>query len=423
MILSNHRPSTYQTFPSSLSPSDFARFLLYTPHVKHLEIFQSEKDEDHAINEWEKLVLLSGDIQLLPNLRSLTLTKRSSPSRQTHFETPWLASFIHPPLQVLRTIMLDGQNPPTISFPGGSFLLRTLGSTCLDLRSLEIYPTRGQELSLRDQQILAQLEEAEEGPECFRPLSGLTALRSLATTVSALQQTGLDILSHLPQLEHLELVLLDEDFNGTRSALVLPTNGFPHMRHLGLYRQPNLQFFHYVWGLDALVAKLTSVRLRFDRYHWPQLMDYEMFSGLVTILAEKSPCIINLELHPPFEGSSAEMSTAMFTLLSQLPLETLCFSPVVPSLLRVGHQPSTYPLLRKLELFKSSIEPPDLRHLAESLPSLEYLAVNLSIPPERLDDGDRGDTALLQSIILWVKSVYLQEEPSDRTARESEIET
>jgi hypothetical protein len=390
-----------------------------------MQVYNDELYKEFSMQNWETIYLLSREIQLLPNLRSIILTQNTWMSNQFFYQTrlPWLVLLISPSLRNLTTRVVNVQTPPVFSVAGAAYLLRSLVKTCPRLQSLDLFPTHKLQPFYQDQIFLSEVGEEYDGLNWFRHLSVLTDLQSVKITVPIPQQSGLEVLGGLPQLERLELTLLPEDSNQSQSILTLPSNAFPCLRYLALYRLPDLKFFRALWILGPMVADLDSIKIHFDKYLWPDLMCSQNLTDMVSLICKHSPCISDLAIYPPYEGNGNETSEIIYTLLSRLPLRRLCFAPVTPTILDIGYHITTYPLLQRLELPTPWTRLLDLRPLAQSLPNLNYLVLKLTISCQQWKDSkpDTTTPCCFQPIRLCVIDVFFDEESDIIELSEREI--
>ncbi|KAG8711293.1 hypothetical protein FRC08_016060 [Ceratobasidium sp. 394] len=391
-----------------------------------MEVYNHELYKDYTVQNWKTIYRFSRETQLLPNLHSLVLTQSSWISHQFFYQTrlPWLILFNPPSLQNFTTCVANIQNPPTFSVVGASCLLRNLTNACPGLQSLDLFPTLSMEPFYQDRMFLSELGEEEEGPEWFRHLLRLENLQSLRITMPLPQQAGLDVLGQLPRLEHLELTLLPEHFDKDQPHLILSPDAFPCLQRLALDRLPDLKFFRALWSLHEVSADLESISIHFDKYRWPDLMNYRELFEMVSIICECSPQITDLAIYPPYEGKGTETSEIIYTLLSSLPLTRLCFAPVTPTVLELGHHTAVYPELRKLELYTPWTRLVDLRPIARCFPNLEYLALKLTATCQQWNDACSNPTPYRSGpISLSVIDVFFSDEWEGKKVNESELES
>lgn len=427
---------------NKISPRPFAdtdewhRFRLYAPFVRRLILFKSE-GHYYRLYGWKFLFAQSINAPLLPNLRAVDFNVRTT---TTMFEQlAWFHLFMTPSIRELHIKasyrqhrrqnewnerhylvcmprmlgtkhQLGGKDQRALPMSVSSFFLESLVA-CLP--SSHIAPSRSI-LPLPEHEIAASsFGEYLNGSRWFESLPDLTGLCDLAIPVSALGTKGLYILGLLPLLKRLELAFPMGENEPSKPTLTLPANSFPCLHHLRLTQLSDFSFVQDIWGLPAMVSKLTSAEFRFYVTNWAAVSALKadrFMSEVLTVITERSPRIVDLSIYPPYLSAGMENSVPILHLISRLPLRRLRFAPIAPFRLYFNPNEATYPTLRHLELTSSWVELPDLRALAKMLPKLEWLAINrVEIPTMHLANAQSTQYQALQPITIRVRSVRLQE--------------
>ncbi|CAE6466439.1 unnamed protein product [Rhizoctonia solani] len=405
-----------------LTDEDLRRFKFYAPFIRHLSSFKIEKYFRYRLRGWKPLLTALGNNPLLPNLRTLVFNTR--PTTTMFEQQAWFMLLLSPSLRELYLTTTSSHR--VLNASAAELFFKSVSTTLLSITDSS--STSNQPPPPR-RTITIRTESADvEDISWFTTVRDLANISKLVVSISTLGAGELSTIGLLPQLESLELdfdIIRDGESTSSFTPRNLPDQAFPQLRHFGLRNLPDASCFHSIWSLKPLVSHLTSVALHFNKYRWMSVLTSDqILSDFIYPIGEKSPNLVNLAIHPPeYEWNEAESSAPMFGLLSRLPLTGLRFAPMTPLHLSIPHTTGKYYLLKRLELTTSWIEVADIKSLAVVFPNLEYLAVQITMYPEDFQGAHSIPTSS-QSIVLYVMSVFLEEDPlwdraiiGDRLAR------
>lgn len=386
-----------------------------------MSLFKGDRSFRYNLYGWRHLFTRSSVAPLLPNLQSLTFDASST---ATQFEQiAWFSLFLSPSLCELELSVSfwDSYTSPSAATLLFSALVASLP-----------WPPSTYSLPFSER-LLSVTNEGEytKGYDWFRNTPNLTGLRQLAISVFVIRAEELYILGLLPMLESIELIFGSDELVFFFPELVqdLPTNAFPQLRHLSLIDLPNISAFHDLWNLDGIVSKLASVKIQLNKYLWMSpLPPSQIIQDFVPVISEQSPEVSELMIQlPSYEtspGDKSSSSAPMFELLSRLPLQRLRYTSLTPFHLCLAHHRTHYPLLHRLELTTAWVDPFDLRALAEIVPNLEYLGVNITIRPEHCEIVRSESFTAPQPITISIMSVYIENDSGwDQHAHGNNIES
>jgi hypothetical protein len=197
-------------------------------------------------------------------------------------------------------------------------------------------------------------------------------LHTLSISLSTLNNIrDLGCLSRLQKLN-----IYYEDTPGSFESLTVPGLEWPNLHQLSIYSLHEVEPLKYLWGVPALVGKLTTVRLQFRDGASAR---WEM---LAAMLAKGSPNIETLLLAP--RGSFEDPGSIVELFISRLALRNLqiwttdCPHP--------GHidlwdrlLKRTFGSIETLELGAYREDILDLQSYALSMPKLKHLRVQLLV--------------------------------------------
>ncbi|KAG8767696.1 hypothetical protein FRC12_006103 [Ceratobasidium sp. 428] len=272
----------------------FSRFLIYSPHVKALNI--SHAGEFVSIVHWNTLLMKAEEVPLLPSLASLHLD--NGRRLVIDDEILWIQAFSSTSLRKLtmyspKTRSMAGD----ISFIALSVILNHLKKASPSLEQLIVFPDRDSEQS--NQSPLAHL--LWEGP-FYRHLTSLSSLSHLATNTNIFSPDGILALSTLPNLTSLDLASGHYTPHiKTFEGIALPPGSFSALRHIALHFL-SLAEIQEIWNMEAIVNKLSSLDIEFSVVPQPDgtyvvRPNFDGFlSGKIPLICARSPCISNLHL-------------------------------------------------------------------------------------------------------------------------------
>lgn len=337
---------------------------------------------------WKALFARSKDGPLLPNLHTLIFDT-------IHFENPldetaWLSLFLSPSLRqlIIRTRRATGLPDLNMFFIG--FL--TAGS----------YPA----YSLDKLPHPIHLDETEH-PEAIKWLGymnppDLTGLQTLTIRIEDFEN-GAHLVGLFPLLECLE-VIFDIKYSPKKELPKLPPGAFPRLYHFGVFSHRFGNFeSSSVWGLKAMLSKLTSVELCF-LYHITA-GDFTQFMGsFFPAMREHSPSLTDLAIRLDFNIDFSNISNALCDLASQLPIQNLYFSLYHCGAVSNCFRLVICPRMRQLEIADSiSIRLFEIRALAELFPNLEYLSASVEVLQVELNNFEPVSLQAAQSIVLQLE--------------------
>ncbi|KAG9094913.1 hypothetical protein FRC06_010346, partial [Ceratobasidium sp. 370] len=233
--------------------SNFERFDIYAPFVKHLDVY-GKRRKHFKLSEWHTLFRRARKGPLLPNLVSLTLN-----ATDFYFAVDqmlWISAFASPSLLRFTPIHVRHSEMSLISSLAASIILKTLNERSPHIQSLGLYPQREIGPGQADGESCL-LNMMWPGP--FLPyLQSLSNLRSLSTSLWTIVGDGLLVLGGLPQLGNLVIrgcsdYLLEGHFS-------IPEDSFPQLTDLTLW-EIHARMVAEFMGIKPLVNNLTNLSI------------------------------------------------------------------------------------------------------------------------------------------------------------------
>jgi hypothetical protein len=383
-----------------LTEKDFLRFNVYAPFVKHLDA-PLDLEMIDLMPGCAGLIRYAETHVLLPRLISITFDS----SRVAGSQLAWFFAFLSPSLLSLELVINNTHFPSGTSILAASALLHALSDKCPNLRKLALFPTPAEGTHDEDRKV-AQLVASSKGFSNVDELVdyGLGAsvannrsIVSLTTSSQMLDESFLTIKAW-SSLERLEVHMDPNENDPMRNLAIVP---FPSLKHLGLYYVPEYDVLLRFWDMPALVSNLTSIRLHLGRSFLADPRKFELLS----IVAERSPCIENLwlsALNPDFAYHVYEIPVSTLKIVTALPLRSLYLEPI--AFIGCDHMPefltTTFPRLKELGLPAQRMSLRDLGHFAWEMPHLEYLSMNFKLCSlNELDDD-------LSNVLRHRRSVF-----------------
>ncbi|KAG8687136.1 hypothetical protein FRC08_012146 [Ceratobasidium sp. 394] len=368
---------------SNTRSQNLARFRLYAPFVKSLEVYGRNSLHDYDVTDWQVLPQHAEDNTLLPNLLHLTLTS-PFPIRD-YLQMIWICSFLAPSILDIRVIRTLDLLPP----------VRIQIARDILTRICEITP-KIQRLSLFiGEERIDRPEDADMAHRGELPLSdcfkNLPALQEITSTEAILGADVFRALSGLAQLKALD-IWVDGRFVGIWERLdprSLPSNPFPALERFSMgYTDASR-----VWAIfeRPVFIKLSSLRLGFNRWPRPEeggAMHRER--QLIELIARACPQLTDLYIIFDEERTRDELvnllelapdgGTALSS-MSKLPLKTVHLSGAVLGYpdddpIHADALQLAWPLVTELSMPDQQVRFDELYEFSQ-LPNLELLTVGL----------------------------------------------
>ncbi|KAF8604369.1 hypothetical protein BDV93DRAFT_606061 [Ceratobasidium sp. AG-I] len=301
-------------------PADFSRFDVYAPLVQYFASFGKTGSYIDITSSWQTLVFRTRESPLLPNL--IEFTPVHCFQNDESFVL-WVSTFISPSLKVFSAS--HGQQRLTATYSTMSIILKLVARGCPHLTSLTLY--------------IGPSGRLQNGSSLWRlvledPISGIwqnfQSLRSLVTSVNALDADSLTSLGQLSHLNTLEIrgtwppytSPTRERLPGSFRNACLPASSFPILQNLVIYE------FHQddiatIWDLQPLVAGLVQLRLDIRPVKQRQTTVERIYEFL-PVLCTRSPQLTDLTLgfsFPPAGQPVLPLDIERFRCLSKLPLQ------------------------------------------------------------------------------------------------------
>ncbi|KAG8736143.1 hypothetical protein FRC10_009651 [Ceratobasidium sp. 414] len=314
-----------ETPGKTLTENDFSRFDVYAPWVKHLEVCQKTPPK---VQQLDALFQHSATRVLLPNLRSITCTNTDGSA-----DLIWVLPFLSPSLLRVEFAITGFTRIPDLSMRESSVLLHLLAERCRELQTLSI-PAKADKNKtapglyalkyVSDDDKAKVKDEFQLGLGPF--ITRIHPLINLSSTAEIFDAACFGTISTWPLLESLTITMDPHKRDYTFPEL--DTNAFPSLKHLALYRIPDMNMFQMIWAASALIKKLTSIRLlpspKFFSDSNTKFSD--TLVDVLSILAEQSPLLEDLwlrVLHPELDRPSYDITLVTLAALQKLPLHTL----------------------------------------------------------------------------------------------------
>ncbi|KAG8707733.1 hypothetical protein FRC08_000317, partial [Ceratobasidium sp. 394] len=354
--------------------TDFSRFKIYAPWVKHLEFRGGRRLSQGQL---DSLYRYSATHILLPNLQSITFANGGG-----FAQISWMMPFLSPSLTTIEIGSLNHESAPSISLSAFAILLGALSKTCPNLHTLAVrtstvsafcasditrilgYATGDHKLELED--------SVKNGPT--RALASVCPLVSFTTSSNSLDRASLDLIGAWPLLERLEIEVdweVDPLFSG------LAESAFPSLNHLAFYflsTEKALGIFRD--APRALMGKLHSIKLISSS--GPEGFPFGL--RILSVLAKRSPHLQNLWIRL-CDLDYLVYSTPISALgvLQKLPLRSLYIEGI--SLIECdnipNHLATTFPSLKDIGFPNHRTVLADLQMYCNNLPQLESLCLSL----------------------------------------------
>ncbi|QRV90282.1 hypothetical protein RhiJN_18300 [Ceratobasidium sp. AG-Ba] len=369
-----------------LDNDDLARFHIYSPWIKHLEVCKHGATPEY--NAALSLLYISSNRRtILPNIVSISMT--------VHFNfrtNPiWVVPFLSDSLRELDFSITSSTENWNIPLTESKILLWLVSMKCFQLKifcftppAVGPFPRPQPSITLLDtltQRIHPNIkEQLDNSPWYF--IASMQPLVRFATSASFLESSYFETISNWPSLEYFEVLFDTED------GLDLPDfagNAFPALIHLGLHRVPGWDTAEEIWDTSSLVSKLTSIKINMAM----TCIDRENESGdevisLLNALATGSPHVRNLWFHVDsgynfhaYEIFASELHQLEGLSLIKLHLGGIAFNDDSEAVPR--HIAAIFPAIKELGLPKHQIESTELQLFLSELPLLEVLRIEFAL--------------------------------------------
>ncbi|QRV87076.1 50S ribosome-binding GTPase [Ceratobasidium sp. AG-Ba] len=206
-------------------------------------------------------------------------------------------------------------------------------------------------------------------------LPPLPQLRSLKINAELLEYFDFEWISHLPQLQTLQIT-------GHRLINIvqylkidLPATAFPSLERIDLYGGCSLELFRVVWQ-PRITCRITKCKMRWDDLRASD----EEIAAMLNIVASNAPMLASFKLFPRSRRTPLPMR-----LLGPLPLRVLEISTVIEN--EVDFEDNLdvigglWPKLEILRLPNVQIRYEKLLNLTRDLPNLKELTISLPVSP------------------------------------------
>ncbi|KAG8706655.1 hypothetical protein FRC09_002295 [Ceratobasidium sp. 395] len=229
-------PSSQQTEPLDVfllgtmyANNAFARFEVYAPYVKSLDVYGNTRRHFKVIG-WKVLIARARNQALLPNLH--TIIVQTSYDSCGHDHLMWVETFISPSLVNLAITPDKPGLAPNISYDAASAIMKTILPQVPRLRKIELFPDYdpGNDVSHYRESTLLALLSADP---FYTYIRGADCLQHLSGSLGWVNEEPLLILGQLPRLETITLFGHDIDNFNLDSNFELPQDFFPSLH--GLY--------------------------------------------------------------------------------------------------------------------------------------------------------------------------------------------
>jgi hypothetical protein len=236
---------------------DFARFNLYAPYIKSLNVYGT-KLHYYTLIGWRPLLIQRQTGALLPNLLSLII--HTSCDSHGLDQLMWISVFKSSSLVEYQVIPGDllGQ-PPVVSHIAASVILQTILGEHPRLRKLAIFPSaeRGTDADDGENNLLTFLWR--------RPfeqwLKDTEELEEITSTLALVRSAPIKVISTLPCLKSLTL------YSGTESvasdAHDLSPSSFPSLRRLAIWMVSPWDVSN-ILRVQPMVKSLTHLELKLN---------------------------------------------------------------------------------------------------------------------------------------------------------------
>ncbi|QRV90280.1 hypothetical protein RhiJN_18298 [Ceratobasidium sp. AG-Ba] len=289
-FIASHKP---------LDNDDFARFDIYSPWIRHLEVC-----EYGATPEYEPalslLYIFSNRRTILPNIVSISMTVHFNFRTDPICVIPFLSDSLQELDFSITSAMSNWDTPLAES----KILLRSVSVKCFQLKTfcftppgVSYFPQPRSTISLLDtltQRIDPSIQEQLDNPPWYF-IAPMQPLVRFATSASFLEPSFFASIGNWPSLEYFEVLFDTED------GLDLPdlsATAFPALNHLGLHQVPNWDTAEEIWDTSSLVSKPTSVKLNMAETcieHEEQSIDKLL--SFLHVIGARSPYVQNLWIH------------------------------------------------------------------------------------------------------------------------------
>lgn len=403
--------------PEPLDEKAFARFNIYAPFVKNLEIFRCEYQQFVMANS-QSLIDFAQTCELLPNLVSLTLQADNTRRLGYLF---WTRIFASRSMLNIQAIYGKYDVMPVTSTERESVLMRTIVSRCPNVQKLAFFSFAGSSVGEHD---LDTSFARDPTPMCTF-LAKATSLTELIGSMSFLEHGALRAIGSLPNLRRLKIYYphrwRDHERLRELKATCLPQTAFPQLNNLVL--DDVLEHgVNFIWRMTPLVGYLSTVEIGF--YPYPRRTQKEWaLSEFIPLLCERSPHIRELVLEfdsLAYEGTDdphmCKFSEGAFDAIAKLQLTRLEVLHArlhwETSLIRLA---DTWPQIEVLRWPAQHVKPQDLRRFAERLPKLRHLALEVDMDPLP-ETGLAGLTIVKHSTLQVLESGFHRISDLDPTA-------
>ncbi|KAG9081819.1 hypothetical protein FS749_007361 [Ceratobasidium sp. UAMH 11750] len=367
---------------------NLARFRLYAPFVKSLEVY-GRNSREYEVKGWNVLAQYAKDDTLLPNLLHLTLTA-PFPIESRH-QMLWIRTFLAPSIIDVQVISWPPSNElPLVHIPTARSLLTHISKVVPTMQRLSLF--------IEEKRFQRPEEDADmmgfwELPlsDCFK---NLPALQEITTTEAILGADVFRAVSGLAKLKVLD-IWAHYGFTGSWDELdpkSLPSNPFPALEHFSM-RRTDAERVRSIFKRPVF-SNLSSLRLDLCIWQTPEAWQ----CGLIELIARACPRLTTLNIafekvlihDDPIDllELAPDGSTAL-SLMSKLPLKTVHISNAAlglePNSVRADALQLAWPLVTELSM-------PDLRAGFEELyefsqlPDLQELTLGLNLEDCPNDD-------------------------------------
>ncbi|KAG8711939.1 hypothetical protein FRC08_015228 [Ceratobasidium sp. 394] len=382
---------------SGTRSQNLARFRLYAPFVKSLEVYGRDSQE-YEVKGGEVLVQYAEDGTLLPNLLHLTLT---APFRiKDHHQMFWIQTFLAPStldVRVIRT--LRRLSPVRIQI--ARRILTRISEIAPNIQRLSLF-TAAEGIDSPGDAGMASLLELPLS-DCFK---NLPALQEITSTEAILGANVFRAVSGLAELKVLDIWVFGQ-IGAIWEELdlsSLPLNPFPALEHFSI-RGTDFERDRSIFSTLPLFSNLSSLQLGFNVRPTPQEEGAAPWEyQLIELIARECPRLtaLNIVFDEDLDHQdSADLlklapdgGTALSS-MSKLPLKTVHLSNAVlgplagPNSVRADALQLAWPLVTELRM-------PHLRagfeelYKFSQLPNLQELALGLNLRRNRLNDDFFG---------------------------------
>ncbi|CAE6476082.1 unnamed protein product [Rhizoctonia solani] len=358
-----------ETQIQNLKPLDaqsLVRFNLYAAYVKRIIRHRRNKQSNVA---WDRLLKLVDARPILPNLEILRISLSVAPylkSISTHSAVSYLGPYLSPNLYEIdgtcdrdRYLYLEPQDLTQ--------LISRISLECPRLSSLKFRSMTGHTATGPVNGLLAD------------SLGQLRYLRSIRLGLAVIDPEALTSLGTLPYLESLSL---NESYPGSNDtpktpSAPMPNASFAALRHLGISLRFDFKIGYHIWGITALVRRLTSVSLR--------VFGYTTRTGIcdfINTIHRSSPLVTSLYIDCTNSLPIALLSSRVIRTLNQLPLQHLRLSGKDGPEGRYGGGERSRLRFPHMECLQIRGYDFSFRHLASMtkyMPRLQYLSVPVKL--------------------------------------------